>query len=95
MNKILIAVLGLALSGCATLGEAGSLADLAVVDRSNGQRLQTYYHQGRYWIAGTPGNNVDGGILLLTLFRLALNISSSRLILLNGNTGTSAAGRSR
>jgi flagellar biosynthesis protein FlhA len=28
----------------------------------------------------------------LTLFRLALNISSARLILLNGNTGTSAAG---
>jgi flagellar biosynthesis protein FlhA len=32
-------------------------------------------------------------LLLLTLFRLALNISSSRLILLNGNTGTAAAGR--
>ena len=31
-------------------------------------------------------------LLLLTLFRLALNISSSRLILLNGNSGTSAAG---
>ena len=28
----------------------------------------------------------------MTLFRLALNISCSRLILLNGNTGTSAAG---
>src|SRR5271165_4484450 len=32
-------------------------------------------------------------LLLLTLFRLALNVSSSRLILINGNTGTSAAGR--
>ncbi|HTT65330.1 MAG TPA: flagellar biosynthesis protein FlhA [Bryobacteraceae bacterium] len=32
-------------------------------------------------------------LLLLTLFRLALNISSSRLILLNGNTGTGAAGQ--
>ncbi|MEN6534041.1 MAG: flagellar biosynthesis protein FlhA, partial [Bryobacteraceae bacterium] len=31
-------------------------------------------------------------LLLLTLFRLALNISSSRLILLHGNTGTAAAG---
>ena len=31
-------------------------------------------------------------LLLLTLFRLALNVSTSRLILLNGNTGTSAAG---
>jgi len=32
-------------------------------------------------------------LLLLTLFRLALNVSSARLILLNGNTGTAAAGR--
>lgn len=31
-------------------------------------------------------------LLLLTLFRLALNISSSRLILLHGNAGTAAAG---
>ncbi len=32
-------------------------------------------------------------LLLLTLFRLALNISTARLILLHGNTGTSAAGQ--
>ncbi len=31
-------------------------------------------------------------LLLMTLFRLALNVSSSRLILLNGNLGTAAAG---
>ncbi len=31
-------------------------------------------------------------LLLMTLFRLALNISSARLILLHGNTGTAAAG---
>lgn len=31
-------------------------------------------------------------LLLLTLFRLALNVSSSRLILLNGQTGTASAG---
>src|SRR5579875_3103020 len=31
--------------------------------------------------------------LLLTMFRLALNVSSARLILLNGNSGTAAAGR--
>jgi len=32
-------------------------------------------------------------LLLMTLFRLALNVSSARLILLYGNTGTSAAGK--
>jgi flagellar biosynthesis protein FlhA len=32
-------------------------------------------------------------LLLMTLFRLALNVSSARLILLYGNTGTAAAGK--
>jgi flagellar biosynthesis protein FlhA len=32
-------------------------------------------------------------LLLMTLFRLALNVSSARLILLDGNTGTAAAGQ--
>ena len=32
-------------------------------------------------------------LLLLTLFRLSLNVSSARLIPLNGNTGTAAAGQ--
>jgi len=32
-------------------------------------------------------------LLLMTLFRLALNISSSRLILIHGNTGTRATGQ--
>jgi flagellar biosynthesis component FlhA len=32
-------------------------------------------------------------LLLLTLFRLALNISSTRLILMHGNGGTRAAGQ--
>jgi flagellar biosynthesis protein FlhA len=32
-------------------------------------------------------------LLLLTLFRLALNVSSARLILIQGNTGTGAAGQ--
>lgn len=37
-------------------------------------------------------NVFPSALLLMTLFRLALNVSSARLILLNGNTGTSAAG---
>lgn len=56
MKKSFLAVLGIAMTGFATAGEAGSLADIAVVDRNNGQRLPTYYHQGQYWIAGMPGN---------------------------------------
>jgi len=34
---------------------AGSLVDLSVVGRSDGQPLQTYAHRGQNWIAGNPG----------------------------------------
>ncbi len=45
-----------------------------------------------YIIRPTEFTSFPSTLLLLTLFRLALNVSSARLILLNGNTGTSAAG---
>jgi hypothetical protein len=34
----------------------GSIADVEVVDRTTGQTLPLYRHQGRWWVAGTPGN---------------------------------------
>jgi len=33
----------------------GSLADITVIDRSSGRVLPTYLHQGRHYVAGTPG----------------------------------------
>jgi flagellar biosynthesis protein FlhA len=45
-----------------------------------------------YLLRPVEFNVFPTALLLLTLFRLALNVSSSRLILLNGNMGTSAAG---
>ena len=33
----------------------GRLADIAVIDRSSGTALPTYYSRGSYWVAGTPG----------------------------------------
>ena len=54
-----------------------------VCDRLNGRRVHS------------PAVEVDvfpTALLLLTLFRLALDVSSARLILLNGNSGAGAAG---
>lgn len=34
----------------------GGLADVVVYDRSEGRQLPVYYHQGRAWIVGKPGN---------------------------------------
>jgi hypothetical protein len=35
---------------------AGGLADLTVYDRSEGRSLPVYWHEGRAWVVGRPGN---------------------------------------
>jgi hypothetical protein len=37
-------------------GAVGSLADLSVYDRSEGRVLPVYWHEGRAWVVGKPGN---------------------------------------
>jgi hypothetical protein len=34
----------------------GGLADLSVYDRSEGRTLPVYWHEGRAWVVGKPGN---------------------------------------
>lgn len=60
--------------GLAGGARAGSLIDLEVVSRATGQRLQTYSHRGKTWIAGNPGEaysvrltNRSGGRVLAVL----------------------------
>jgi hypothetical protein len=66
----------LALTACAAAPSthAGSLVDLAVVDRDTGETLRTYSHHGKTYVAGTPGHrysvrmiNRTGGRVLTVL----------------------------
>lgn len=43
---------GLATQACAV----GSLADVTVLDRSEGRSLPVHWHEGRAWVVGKPGN---------------------------------------
>jgi len=63
----------IALTAAAPL-RAGSLLDLAVVDRDTGETLRTYQDRGKLYVAGTPGhrysvrlNNRSGGRVLAVL----------------------------
>ena len=49
-------IAALALATAAPAGAVGSLADLTVYDRTEGRRLQVYWHQGRAYVVGKPGN---------------------------------------
>ncbi len=74
MKKIL-ALLALAiLSGCASVADAGRLAEVDIISGSTGQKLETWRHGGRLYVAGTPGEryavrlaNRSGGRLLAVL----------------------------
>ena len=52
--KTLLAVVALVTSACAHAH--GGLVDLSVYDRTEGRRLPVYWHEGRAWVAGKPGN---------------------------------------
>ena len=55
MNRSVAAVAAFCLASAALPAAAGELVDVAVVSRATGQRAPVYHHQGRLYVAGTPG----------------------------------------
>ena len=43
-------------AGATQAGAVGRFADINVYDRTEGRRLQVYWHEGRAWVVGRPGN---------------------------------------
>jgi hypothetical protein len=56
MKNLLQIVTALLLTACATAPEAGGMVDVTVQDRSTGEQLKVYRHQGKLYVAGRPGN---------------------------------------
>jgi hypothetical protein len=72
--KRLSSLVAALLAAFAGATEAGTLADLAIINRSTGERLQTWRHDGRNYVAGRPGDryavelrNRSGGRVLAVL----------------------------
>jgi hypothetical protein len=55
MNRSVAAIAAFCLASPALPATAGELVDVAVVSRTAGQRTPVYHHQGRLYVAGTPG----------------------------------------
>jgi hypothetical protein len=84
-EKIMFRTALFALAGfiCAPALAVGSLADVNIIDRDTGQRLQAHYHKGEYWVAGRPGANYaihiqsrNGGRLLAVTSVDGVNVLS-------------------
>jgi len=74
MRKLLSVLAATLLTGCASLADAGSLADVAVINRTTGERLQVHRHGGRMYVEGKAGEryavemrNRTGGRILTVL----------------------------
>lgn len=68
----------------------GRLADVKLVDRTTGQALRLYQHQGEYWVAGRPGASYAVDITNRTGSRILAVISVDGVNALDGKTASSA-----
>ena len=56
MKMLKIALAALLAAASAQAAAVGSLAEVTVFDRSEGRSLPVYWHQGRAYVVGKPGN---------------------------------------
>lgn len=68
----------------------GRLADVKLVDRTTGQPLRLYQHQGEYWVAGRPGASYAVDITNRTGSRILAVISVDGVNALDGKMASSA-----
>jgi len=89
MNHALVAVAALWLVGCATPSatQAG-LVDVSVINRTTGERLKVYRHEGRYYVAGKPGDRYAVRIHNRTGGRVLTVVSVDGVNVVTGQTAS-------
>lgn len=90
MRKFVSLCALLALSGCASVADAGRLVEVEVINRATGQRVETYRHQGRTYVAGMPGEHYGVRMTNRTGGRVLAVLSVDGV---NAVTGETAAAR--
>ena len=90
MRKTLLSLILLVLCGCASMADAGRLVDVEVIDRATGQRLETWRHQGRVYVAGAPGGRYGVNLINRTGGRVLTVLSVDGV---NAVTGETAAAK--
>lgn len=98
MRQILFATTTALLAGCAapstsaTCDEAlasrcgAGLVDVSVVDRTTGERLTVYWHDGERWVAGTPGHRYSVSVRSLSGGRTLNVVSVDGVNVVSGET---------
>lgn len=90
MKTLATLLAALPLTACISIADAGALVDVSIIDRSSGQSLEVYRHQGRLYVAGTPGNRYAVLLRNQSAGRLLTVISVDGLNALNGQTAAAS-----
>lgn len=84
--KSLLNLAMLAALSCTPAVHAGSLIDLAVIDRDTGATLPTYPRDGKFYVAGTPGHRYGVRLVNRTGARLLAVLSVDGVNAVSGET---------
>lgn len=90
MNRFVALLAPLFLTACVSIADAGTLVDVSVTDRNTGERLEVYRHQGRLYVAGTPGNRYAVNLHNRSGGRVLTVISVDGVNALNGQTAATS-----
>lgn len=88
MQRSTAALAAFCLAGAALPAAAGELLDVAVVSRATGQRAPVYRHQGRLYVAGTPGERYAVYIANRTGARVLAVVSVDGINVITGDTAS-------
>jgi hypothetical protein len=86
MKRLAAALAMSALVAAAAPAAAGQLLDIAVLNRSTGQRIPVYQHQGRLYVPGTPGERYSVYIANRTAQRVLAVVSVDGINAVTGET---------
>lgn len=85
MKSLFAFALAASVCFCANV-RAGSLVDVSVIDRDTGTTLPTYMHDGKFYIAGTPGHRYTVRIANRTGIRVLTVLSVDGVNAISGQT---------
>jgi hypothetical protein len=67
---------------------AGTLADVQIIDRSTGERQPVYYHDGKMYVAGHPGDRYAVQVANRTGARILAVVSVDGVNVISGETAS-------
>ena len=90
MKKLTALLATIFLTACVSIADAGTMLDVSVTDRTTGETLEIYRHQGRLYVAGTPGNRYAVSLRNKSGSRVLTVISVDGVNALNGQTAATS-----